>query len=229
MTILLVEDEFDFQKILSEYLEMSGFEVLTANHGKDGLETFKKNHVDLCILDVMMPVMDGFTLAGLLRKLDPDIPIIFLTAKNRKEDKHKGLKLGADDYMTKPFEAEELVLRIKNILRRTGQPSAKKLSTPRIGRYELKKDELKLVSGDAAYQLTIKEAELLDYLAKKENQVVSRDEILNDLWGKNDYFMGRSMDVFISRIRKYLQDDPDLSLETIRGIGFILHTEQTRK
>lgn len=221
MTILLVEDEFDFQQVLAEYLILSGFTVLKANHGRHGLEVYQKEHVDICVLDVMMPVMDGFTMAEHLRKTDPEMPIIFLTAKNRKEDRLRGLRIGADDYITKPFEAEELVLRINNILRRS---TGKKEENDHVGTMELKMDELKLVSEKAAYQLTIREAELMAYLVKNKDQVVSREQILETLWGKNDYFMGRSMDVFVSRIRKYLKDDPGLQLETIRGVGYILRT-----
>lgn len=221
MTILLVEDEIDFQQVLAEYLTLSGFTVLKANHGKHGLEVFQNEHVDICVLDVMMPVMDGFTMAEQLRKTDPVLPIIFLTAKNRKEDKLQGLRIGADDYITKPFEAEELVLRIQNILRRS---SGKKEENDQVGTMELKMDELRLVSEKAAYQLTVREAELMAFLIKNKDQVVSREQILEKLWGKNDYFMGRSMDVFVSRIRKYLKDDPSLQLDTIRGVGYILRT-----
>lgn len=221
MNILLVEDEIDFQQVLSEYLTLSGFTVLKANHGRHGLEVYHKEHIDICILDVMMPVMDGFTMAEQVRKIDPDMPILFLTAKNQKEDKLRGLRIGADDYITKPFEAEELVLRIHNILRRSG---GNKEENDRVGTMDLKMDELKLVSDKATYQLTIREAELLAYLSKNKDQVVSREQVLEKLWGKNDYFMGRSMDVFVSRIRKYLQDDPGLELETIRGVGYILRT-----
>jgi DNA-binding response OmpR family regulator len=223
MNILLVEDEIDFQQVLAEYLALSGFTVLKANHGRHGLEVYQKEHVDICVLDVMMPVMDGFTMAEQLRKSDPEMPIIFLTAKNRKEDRLRGLKIGADDYITKPFEAEELVLRINNILRRS---AGKQEENDHVGSIELKMDELKLVSEKAAYQLTIREAELMAYLVKNKDQVVSREQILETLWGKNDYFMGRSMDVFVSRIRKYLKDDPGLQLETIRGVGYILRTSK---
>ncbi len=221
MNVLLVEDEHDFQKVLAEYLSLSGYEVLTADHGKEGLEKFRNEHVDICILDVMMPVMDGFELAESIRRLDGDVPIIFLTAKNQKEDKLKGLKLGADDYMTKPFDAEELVLRMSNILRR----SAGRVEENRtLGSLELKMDQLKLVTEQQEYQVTIREAELLSYLIRNTNKVVSREQILEDLWGRNDFFLGRSMDVFISRIRKYLQDEKSLDLETIRGVGFMLKT-----
>jgi DNA-binding response OmpR family regulator len=223
MNVLLVEDELDFQRVLAEYLTLSGYEVFTANHGKHGLEVIDKQHIDICILDVMMPVMDGFTMAEKLRKKDAEIPILFLTAKNQKEDKLKGLRLGADDYMTKPFEAEELVLRINNILRRS---APKNNDTSLIGSFHLKMDELKLISEKSQYQLTIREAELLAYLIKNKNKVVSREDILEDLWGKSDFFMGRSMDVFISRIRKYLQEDEMIMLETIRGVGFILKDKE---
>lgn len=219
MNILLVEDEPDFQQVLSEYLELSGFTVIKANHGAHGYEVFKREHVDVCVLDVMMPVMDGFTLAEKLRKADPELPIIFLTAKNQKEDKLRGFRIGADDYITKPFEAEELIWRIKNILRRSGRKSSDRTV---IGTLELNSEELKLLVGEKEFQITIREADLVSYLIKHKNEVVSREQILEELWGKNDYFMGRSMDVFISRIRKYLQEDSSLMLETIRGIGYIL-------
>jgi DNA-binding response OmpR family regulator len=224
MNVLLVEDELDFQRVLAEYLSLSGFEVYTANHGRHGLEVFEKQHVDICIIDIMMPVMDGFSMAAKLRKKYADIPIIFLTAKNQKEDKIAGLKLGADDYITKPFEAEELVLRMNNILKRS---VGRKEDNTVLGNFQLKMDELKLISEKAVYQLTIREAELISYLILNKNQVVSRENILEDLWGKNDFFMGRSMDVFISRIRKYLQEDPSIELETIRGVGFILKDKPT--
>ncbi len=223
MHILLVEDEIDFQKVLAQYLTLSGFEVFTANHGKHGLDVFNQNHIDLCILDVMMPVMDGFTLSERLRRLDPEIPIIFLTAKNQKEDRIKGLKLNADDYITKPFEAEELVLRIQNILRRK---TADLKDSLHIGNFSLLMDELKLSNASESYQLTIREAELLQYLSRNKNQVVTRNQVLEDLWGKDDFFLGRSMDVFISRLRKYLKNDSVVKLETIRGVGFILREER---
>jgi DNA-binding response OmpR family regulator len=222
MNVLLVEDELDFQRVLAEYLTLSGYEIYTSNHGKHGLEIFNNEHIDICILDVMMPVMDGFKLAEKLRKADPHIPILFLTAKNQKKDKLKGLKLGADDYITKPFEAEELVLRMNNILRRS---SGRSEDNSTIGDLQLKMDELKLLTSNSEYQITIREAELIGYFIKHKNQVVSRENILEDLWGKSDFFMGRSMDVFISRIRKYLQDVPSVALETIRGVGFILREE----
>ena len=218
MDLLLVEDDIDLQKVLAQYLELSGFNVNTANHGKHGLQIFKERHIDLCILDVMMPVMDGFTLAGEIRKLDPAMPVVFLTAKNQKEDRLKGLKIGADDYITKPFEAEELVLRLHNILKRVGKENLESIS---IGCLNIKYDELLIEDGNNSYNLTPRESGLLKYLIDHQNSVVKREQILEELWGQNDYFLGRSMDVFISRLRKYLQAEPSVSLETKRGVGFI--------
>jgi DNA-binding response OmpR family regulator len=221
MDLLLVEDDIDLQKVLAQYLELSGFHVHTANHGKHGLQIFKDRHIDLCILDVMMPVMDGFALAAEIRKLDPDMPVVFLTAKNQKEDRLKGLKIGADDYITKPFEAEELVLRIHNILKRVGKENLESVS---IGCLIIKYDELLIEDGKNSFNLTPRESELLKYLVDHQNTVVKREQILEELWGQNDYFLGRSMDVFISRLRKYLQAESSINLETKRGVGFILKT-----
>jgi DNA-binding response OmpR family regulator len=219
MELLLVEDDIDLQKVLAQYLELSGFTVHTANHGKHGLEMFMKHHTDLCILDVMMPVMDGFTLAREIRALAREMPIIFLTAKNQKEDRLKGLKIGADDYITKPFEAEELVLRIHNILKRSGKETE---GSVQLGNLMINYSELVIEDNGNCYNLTPRESELLRYLISNQNSVLTREQILEELWGQNDYFMGRSMDVFISRLRKYLQSEPTVSLETKRGVGFIL-------
>ena len=219
MDLLLVEDDIDLQKVLAQYLELSGFNVFTANHGKHGLKVFQEHHVDLCILDVMMPVMDGFTLAEEIRRLDPAMPVVFLTAKNQKDDRLKGLKIGADDYITKPFEAEELVLRLNNILKRAGKEDT---SSTSIGCLQIKYGELRIEDGKSSYNLTPRETELLKYLVENQNTLVKREEILEELWGQNDYFLGRSMDVFISRLRKYIQAEPSVSLETKRGVGFIL-------
>jgi DNA-binding response OmpR family regulator len=218
MDLLLVEDDIDLQKVLAQYLRLSGFAVHTAHHGKHGLEVFREKHIDLCILDVMMPVMDGFTLAAEIRKLDPRMPVVFLTAKNQKEDRLKGLKIGADDYITKPFEAEELVLRIKNILKRAGKQGQDETT---LGKLQVRFNELLIADRDKTHSLTPRESELLRYLIEHPNTLLTREQILEELWGQNDYFLGRSMDVFISRLRKYLQDEPSVSLETKRGVGFI--------
>ena len=219
MNILLAEDDADLRSILSQYLEINGFSILQAEHGKAGLETFRSEHVDFCILDIMMPVMDGWELARQIRKMDPDMPIVFLTARNQKEDRIKGLKLGADDYITKPFEVEELILRIQNILRRSGRVGARPVS---VGKFEFRFDELTLSGYEQQHQMTLKEAEFLKYLFENKNKVLKREQILEDLWGENDYFLGRSMDVFVTRLRKYLRPEPNVSLDTIRGVGLIL-------
>jgi DNA-binding response OmpR family regulator len=163
--------------------------------------------------------MDGWELAKQIRKIDPDMPMVFLTARNQKEDRIKGLKLGADDYITKPFEVEELILRIKNILRRSGHVGAEPVT---VGEFEFRFDELTLSGFDRQHQMTLKEAEFLKYLVENKNQVLKREQILEDLWGENDYFLGRSMDVFVTRLRKYLNPDDTISLDTIRGVGLIL-------
>jgi DNA-binding response OmpR family regulator len=224
MNILLAEDDADLRGILAQYLELQGFTVLAVANGQEGLDLFRKEHVDICILDVMMPVMDGFVLAQKIRKLDSFIPIIFLTAKNLKEDKLKGLKIGADDYITKPFEVEELILRIKNILRRSGRVGAENMT---IGGFEFRFDELTLKGYGEEHQMTLKEAELLKYLVMNRNCVLKREQILKELWGEDDYFMGRSMDVFITRLRKYLQPEKTVSIDNIRGVGFILRINET--
>ena len=156
-----------------------------------------------------------------IRTLDPLMPVVFLTAKNQKEDRLKGLKIGADDYITKPFEAEELVLRLHNILRRAGKGKDGPAAPARLGKLEVRFNELMISAGKDQYSLTPREAELLHYLLEHPNTLLTREQILEDLWGKNDYFLGRSMDVFISRLRKYLQSEPSVSLETKRGVGFI--------
>ena len=219
MNILLAEDDLDLRSILSQYLELNGFSILQAENGKAGLEIFRSEHVDFCILDIMMPVMDGWDLARQIRKADPEMPIIFLTAKNQKEDRIRGLKLGADDYITKPFEVEELILRIRNILRRSGHVGALPV---RVGEFEFRFDELTLTGFEKQHQMTLKEAEFLKYLLEHRNQVLKREQILEDLWGENDYFLGRSMDVFVTRLRKYLQPESSVSLDTIRGVGLIM-------
>jgi DNA-binding response OmpR family regulator len=222
MNILLAEDDTDLRNILAQYLELNGFSVLQAGNGQVGLELFRAEHVDFCVLDIIMPVMDGWELARQIRKTDPDMPVVFLTARNRKEDRIRGLKLGADDYITKPFEVEELILRIHNILRRSGHVGARPVQ---VGKFEFRFDELTLSGFDQEHQMTLREAEFLKYLVEHRNQVMKREQILEDLWGENDYFLGRSMDVFVTRLRKYLRPDSSVSLDTIRGVGFILRVD----
>ena len=218
--ILLVEDDIDLGNVLKQYLELEGYEVSQCYNGDEGLECFKRGDFNLCILDVMMPKMDGFSLAKAIKTAEPKMPFIFLTAKAMKADRIKGLKLGADDYITKPFEADELVLRMKNILNRSLKQQAS--STLEIGDYILDFENLKLTHQNEDQLLTLKEAELLRFLILHKNQLVKISVILEKVWGEDDYFLGRSMNVFISRLRKYLRHTPQISIENIRGVGYIL-------
>ncbi len=218
--ILLAEDDPDLGNILAQYLEMQGFVVSLARDGEEAWEHFNKVIPTICILDVMMPKMDGFELAEKISKHNSDIPFIFLTAKSLKEDRIRGLKIGADDYITKPFEVDELVLRINNILKRSGS-GIQEANEFRIGLVQFNYQELELKTPEGNHKLTLKEAMLLKYLLQHENKLVKREEILTEVWGENDYFLGRSMDVFVSRLRKYLASEESVSIETVRGTGFI--------
>ena len=222
--ILLAEDDADFGSILKQYLEMSGFSVKWAKDGKEALQLFQKGNFNICVLDVMMPKLDGFSAAEQIIAINPEIPFIFLTARKMKEDKLKGLKLGADDYVVKPFEADELVLRLNNILKRSQKNKAE--STPitteeiiKIGLYQFNTKRLELTINETVQRLTEKEGELITFLYLHKNQLLKREEILNSVWKNDDFFSGRSMDVFISRLRKYFKEDVSISIESIRGVG----------
>jgi len=219
--ILLAEDDIDFGHILKQYLEIYEYQVTLAADGKQALEIFAKRTFDICVLDVMMPKMDGFTLAEKMVQIYPEIPFVFLTARKMKEDKLKGLKLGADDYIVKPFEADELVLRLQNILKRTVKTRESTIEKQLIivGKYHFNTHRLELKIGDKMQQLTEKEGALIRYLYNHKNQLLKREEILQSVWKNDDFFSGRSMDVFISRLRKYFKEDPAISIESIRGIG----------
>ena len=217
--ILLVEDDVDLGSVLKQFIEFSEYAVTLCRNGEEGLQAFKENDYALCILDVMMPRMDGFTLAKKIKKANKDVPFIFLTARNLKPDRIKGLKIGADDYICKPFEADELLLRIHNILRRAVRICSEAV---KIGGYEFDFNGLVLKKENVEYNLTIKEAELLKYFCENKNKLVKRSDILVEVWGENDYFLGRSMDVFISRLRKLFKDDENVLIENVRGIGFKL-------
>jgi DNA-binding response OmpR family regulator len=220
--ILLAEDDTDLGTVLSQYLELQGYSAVLARDGVDALEQFHKAGVDLCILDVMMPKRDGFEVAAQIAEQSPQTPFIFLTAKGMKEDRLRGLKLGADDYICKPFEADELVLRIQNILKRA-QPGV--TDNYQLGSYILDFGNLTLKGCEGELTLTVKEAKLLKYFISNQNRLVKRESILVDLWGENDYFLGRSMDVFVSRLRKFLQHDKRISIETVRGVGYIFRVK----
>jgi DNA-binding response OmpR family regulator len=218
--ILLAEDDFDFGTILKQYLEISGFLVSWAKDGAEAFAIFKENQFNICVLDVMMPIMDGFTLAEKIIDLNPEIPFLFLTAKSLKEDKIKGLKLGADDYILKPCEADELVLRINNILKRSQVHTSKSNEIIAIADYKFDYNNLQLIYKTKTQRITEKEAQIILYLFENKNRLIKRDQILKKIWHNDDYFSGRSLDVFVSRIRKYFSEDITIAIETIRGIGF---------
>lgn len=218
--ILLAEDDLDFGSILKQYLELHHFKVIWAKDGMAAFEAFQKNNFSICVLDVMMPKLDGFSLAEKIIALHPEMPFLFLTARGQKEDKIKGLKLGADDYIIKPFEADELILRIQNILKRS-QQEIKMISQEevQIGAYTFNSKSLLLVHNGTTQRITEKEGLLLQFLYQHKNQLIKREQILNALWENSDFFSGRSMDVFISRLRKYLSKDTSIAIESIRGVG----------
>lgn len=225
--LLLAEDDFDFAAILKQYLELHQFEVTWAENGEIALDYFKNQNFDICVFDVMMPKMDGFSLAEKVITINPEIPFIFLTARKLKEDKIIGLKLGADDYIIKPFEVDELVLRLQNILKRIEQKrSLEGNNIIEIGSYIFDNERLTLNNKNHVQQLTEKEASLIEYLYLNHNQLLKRDQILMSVWKKDDYFSGRSMDVFISRLRKYFNSDPKIKIESVRNIGLEFKIEK---
>lgn len=224
--ILLVEDDRNFGDVLKSYLEMHDFEVEHAADGEAGFEAFKEGTFDMCIFDVMMPKKDGFTLAKEVRELDKTTPIIFLTAKSLKEDVLEGFKIGADDYITKPFNSEELLYRVRAILKRStkeedAQEDVKEFT---IGKYHFNYP-LRILSyaeDNTTEKLSPKEAHLLRMFCMKKNDVLERSEALTKIWGQDNYFTARSMDVFVTKLRKYLSADPDLEIANIHGNGFRL-------
>ena len=223
MKVLIAEDDRDFGNILSQYVTISGFEVTLARDGKEAWELFNKDKPDICVLDVMMPEMDGFTLAEKIKQAHNDIPFIFLTAKSLKEDIVKGLKLGADDYITKPFDPDVLILRLNNILKRVYSSVNDEYH---VSSTVLRFNTLELICGKKKEKLTLKEAQLLRYFIINKNKILAREDILTEIWGEDDYFLGRSMDVFISRLRKYVSDDRNIDIRTVRGTGFILEEKR---
>lgn len=223
MKVLIAEDDRDFGNILSQYVTISGFNVTLARDGKEAWELFSREKPDICVLDVMMPEMDGFTLAEKIKQAHNEMPFIFLTAKSLKEDIVKGLKLGADDYITKPFDPEVLILRINNILKRVYSSVNDEYQ---VSSTALRFNTLELICGKKKEKLTLKEAQLLRYFIINKNKILAREDILNEIWGEDDYFLGRSMDVFISRLRKYVSDDRNIDIRTVRGTGFILEEKK---
>jgi DNA-binding response OmpR family regulator len=221
--ILLVEDDVNLGFLLVDFLESDGFEVKLYKDGESGYKGFQISPFNLCIIDLMLPRMDGFTLAGKIKETDPEIPIIILSARSMKEDKIKGFRIGIDDYITKPFDEEELLYRVKAILSRTRQSnSPNKKSVVTIGKYEFDASNQLLTYNNKPQRLTTKESQILGLLCNPVNNLVKREEIMIAVWGDSDYYTGRSLDVFISKLRSYLKNDPSVKITTIPTVGCLL-------
>ena len=220
--IMLCEDDENLGMLLREYLQAKGFSAELYPDGEAGYRAFMKQKYDICILDVMMPKKDGFTLAQEIRQANADVPIIFLTAKQLKEDILEGFKIGADDYITKPFSMEELVFRVEAILRRVRGKKNKESSVYRVGNFTFDTQKQLLTIGDKHTKLTTKENELLALLCSHANEILQRDFALKTIWIDDNYFNARSMDVYITKLRKHLKDDPQIEIINIHGKGYKL-------
>ncbi|WP_436516889.1 response regulator transcription factor [Ekhidna sp. To15] len=220
--ILLVEDDESFGYILQEYLELHDFNVTRSKDGEEGLRTFREHTFDLCLLDVMMPLKDGFTLAKEIRDIDPGIPFMFLTAKALKVDKLKGFRLGCDDYIVKPIDQELLIARIKALIKRATVKAPEKNNGYHIGKYHFDFNNQLLSFGSESQRLTEKEAKILQLLCENKHEVLDRSKALKNVWGKSDFFNRKSMDVFIHKLRQYLKADPSVQIVNIHGKGFVL-------
>lgn len=228
--ILLVEDDPNLSFVIQDYLEMLDYSTTVCKDGEEGLTEFTKNSYDLVILDVMMPKKDGFSVAEDIRKFDDLTPIMFLTAKSLKEDRIKGFMVGCDDYISKPFSTEELSLRIKAILKRCSAVSAAILSeVPQsfiLGDYTFDQSNMLLIHKNKSQSLTRKEVALLKLLCVNKDKLLTREIALKSIWGDDDYFIGRSMDVFISKLRKHLKEDPRIAITNVHGTGFKLEVKE---
>lgn len=219
--ILYVEDDEALSFVTRDHLELSGFNVVHCATGDAGQRAFQEGNFDLCLLDIMLPNMDGYSLAEFIRQHDTAIPILFLTAKSLKEDRLKGFRKGGDDYITKPYSIEELVMKIEVFLRRREVFTAgKQVKSMTIGAYHFDPINMLIRLGETEKQLTQKESDVLKYFAERLNELIPRKDLLIAVWGKDDYFLGRSLDVFISKLRKYLKDDPAISIQNVHGVGF---------
>jgi len=225
--ILLVEDDKNLGIVISDLLDMSNYQVVHKQNGQDGLHEFLKGSYDLVLLDVMLPLIDGFTVAEEIRKHNCEVPIVFMTARTMKEDRIKGFRIGADDFITKPFSTEEFKLRINAILRRVNNRPENSVKSARyqLGKYTFDFPDHLLYSESGQKRLTRREAELLHLLCLNKNQILRRDVALKTIWGEDDYFMGRSMDVYIAKLRKLLSEDPAVAIVNIHNTGFKLEVK----
>ena len=223
--ILVVEDDLNLGFLLMELLQNEGYRVRIGRDGKSGLELLKREVYDLCIFDIMMPKMDGYNLSKHLKDIQPKTPFLFLTAKLLKEDKIKGYDLGAEDYIVKPFDEEELLCKINVILRRRKSAPLKPTPTEfKIGSYTFNRERMELGFNGESVRITEKESKVLQLLCLHKNRILRREEAVEKIYGKHDYFLGRSFDVYISRIRKLLRHDPEVSIDNVFKVGFILNT-----
>ncbi|MFT3749309.1 MAG: response regulator transcription factor [Agriterribacter sp.] len=218
--VLLAEDDLSLGYVIKDNLEQEGYRVVLCPDGEDALQSFLKEEFDICLLDVMMPSKDGFSVAKKIRQKSDVVPILFLTAKSMEEDRLKGFATGADDYITKPFSMKELLMRMDVFLRRTKKLHSDNVREFKIGKLRFLYTDLKISNGTEESNLTQKEADLLKFFCEHRNHILKREEVLLNVWGKDDYFLGRSMDVFITKLRKHFKADPDVNIETIHGVGF---------
>ncbi len=225
--IFLVEDDLSFGAVLKSYLELNNFEVTWVDDGKLAMDKFNAGNYHLCILDVMLPNIDGFSIAREVRKINRDVPLVFLTAKTLKEDILKGYNVGADDYVTKPFDTEVLLCKIRAILQRQSPKTAVGQNVFEIGIYRFDTKLREIVSPETRQKLSPKEADLLKLLCQNMNELLPRETALRKIWGEDGYFTARSMDVFITKLRKYLAGDPKIKIKNIHGSGFLLEVKQT--
>ena len=223
--ILLVEDDPALGYVIKDNLEVNHFRVTWCQDGQEGFSSFQQAGFDLCILDVMLPKKDGFSLAESIREMDNRVPILFLTAKSMQQDKIQGFKTGADDYITKPFSIEELLMRIRVFLKWSQMPLAEDPKVFQVGSYSFDFDHLSLVRDGEKKILTQKEADILKLFCQNQGEILKREEILVKVWGEDDYFLGRSMDVFISKLRKYLKGDERIEIVNYHGVGFKLEVK----
>jgi DNA-binding response OmpR family regulator len=221
--VLLAEDDLTLGYVIKDNLADAGYEVVLCADGQAALDKFSKENFDICLLDVMMPNKDGFAVAKKIRQQTDLTPILLITARSLEEDRIHGFECGADDYIVKPFSMQELLLRIDVFLRRTKKMHSDKSLSFEIGKMTFSFNDLKLTIGTTAYNMTQKEAELLLFLCEHPNRILKREEVLLNVWGKDDYFLGRSMDVFITKLRKYFKADTSVRIETIHGMGFRLN------
>lgn len=220
--IMLCEDDENLGMLLREYLEAKNYEVDLCIDGQEGYEAFQANHYDLCILDVMMPKMDGFTLAGKIREINAEVPFMFLTAKTLRDDVKAGFEIGADDYITKPFSMEEVVFRIEAILRRVRGQKNRESAVYTLGKFTFDSQKQTLSIDNKVDKLTTKESDLLKLLCTKMNELMPRDFALRAIWIDDNYFNARSMDVYITKLRKHLKEDPNVEILNVHGKGYKL-------